>query len=247
MSVCFKCGDYGMPNGCPKCGKDSNNTIDLESMKNVEEFVNVCEDTNIPHKFIGILWQKSIIEVDHEMYSNNPNFNRFLASCDKLHESFVNGNPLATSVFLFAPPRFGKEHLVYSCMQLASNHGLSVAPYLDTIELKRLLILGGVKPEYKLYGKINYDDYMMSDVVFVKLTQTTYVKDSYSVLLELVSRRSRLNKPTYIISELTLNEVTKYVDSYIGSVWTDVSSVGLNKLKYPSVIGFRPSKDLNRR
>ena len=32
MTVCFKCGDYGMPNGCTRCGKDSNNTIDLEPM-----------------------------------------------------------------------------------------------------------------------------------------------------------------------------------------------------------------------
>ena len=244
MTVCFKCGDYGMPNGCTRCGKDSNNTIDLEPMKNVEEFVDKCEASDIPHKFIGIKWNKSLIEVDQERYVGNPSFNRFLTNCEKLHESFVNGNPLASSVYLFAPPRFGKEYLVYSCMQLAMNHGLTVAPYLDTIELKRLLILGGMRPEYKLYGKINYDGYMMADVVFVKITHTSYVKDSYSVLLELVSRRSRLNKPTYIISELTLKEITRYVDSYVAGAWTDVSSVGLNKLKYPAVIGFRPSKNL---
>lgn len=241
MSICTKCGDYGREGGCPKCGKDSNNTINLETMSKVEGFVDACDDSYIPHKFIGVLWNKSLVEIDQEKYESNPNFKRFIANCEKLHESFVNGNPLASSVYLFAPPRFGKEYLVYSCMQLALNHGLKIAPYLDTIELKRLLILGGENPSYKLYGKIDYDSYMMSDVLFVKVTNTSYLKDSYSVLLELISRRSRLNKPTYVISELTLKELTYKVNPYISNSWSDVSAVGLNKLKYPAVIGFRPS------
>lgn len=242
MSVCIKCGDYGISGGCPKCGKDTRNKIDLAPMREVESFVNKCDDNFIPHKFIGIQWKKSLVEVDQERHSSNPNFKRFLANCEKLHDSFVNGNPLASSVYLFSPPRFGKEYLVYSCMQLALDGGLTIAPYLDTIELKRLLILGGENPTYKLYGRINYDDYMMSDVVFVKVTHTAYLKDAYKVLLELVSRRSRLGKPTYIISEITLKELTHKVDSYIANVWSEVSAVGLNKLKYPAVIGFRPSQ-----
>ena len=164
-----------------------------------------------------------------------------LSGCEKLHESFVNGNPIAKSVYLFAPPRFGKEYLVFSCMQLALSHGLSVAPYLDTIELKRLLVLGGENPKYKLYGKINYDDYMISDVVFVRVTNTSYIRDSYNNLLELISRRSRMGKATYIISELTLNELTVNANPYIANSWSEVSSVGLNELKYPVVIGFRPN------
>lgn len=241
MSVCTKCGDYGLDGGCPKCGKDLRNVIDLEHMKEVETFVDECEDNYIPHKFIGIKWDRSYVEVDHENYCNNPNFKRFLDNCEKLHNSFISGNPLSSSVYLFSPPRFGKEYLVYSCMQLAINSGLTIAPYLDTIELKRLLILGGQNPSYKLYGKIDYDSYMMADVLFVKVTNTSYVKDAYSVLLELVSRRSRLNKSTYIISELTLNELTANVNPYVSRVWSEVSGVNLNKLKYPAIIGFRPS------
>lgn len=240
-STCLKCGDYGIEGGCPRCGKDSRNVIELETMKNVESFVNDCETTYIPHKFIGVLWNKHVLDVDHERYSNNPNFRKFISGCEKLHESFVNGNPIAKSVYLFAPPRFGKEYLVFSCMQLALSHGLSVAPYLDTIELKRLLVLGGENPKYKLYGKINYDDYMISDVVFVRVTNTSYIRDSYNNLLELISRRSRMGKSTYIISELTLNELTVNANPYIANSWSEVSSVGLNELKYPVVIGFRPN------
>ena len=241
MSVCTKCGDYGIDGGCPKCGKDSRNVIELETIQNVEQFVNECENSFIPHKFIGVYWNRSYVEVDHEKYLSNPNFKRFLDNCNKLHESFINGNPLASSVYLFAPPRFGKEYLVYSCMQIALNSGLKIAPYLDTIELKRLLILGGQNPSYKLYGKIDYDSYMMADVLFVKVTHTAYVKDAYSILLELISRRSRLNKPTYVISELTLKELTHDANPYVSTVWSDVSGVNLNKLKYPAVIGFRPN------
>ena len=240
-SICFKCGDYGIEGGCPKCGKDTNNMINLEAMTEVNAFADKCDESDIPHKFIGNLWNKSLVEIDQEQYASNPSFKRFLSNCEKLHDSFMNGNPISTSLYLFSPPRFGKEYLVYSCMQLALNAGLKIAPYLDTIELKRLLILGGQNPNYKLYGKINYDDYMMADVVFVRVTNTSYVKDAYSILLELISRRSRLNRPTYIISELTLKELTKESNHFIANSWSDVSAVGLNKLKYPAVVGFRPN------
>lgn len=243
MSICVKCGNYGMPNGCPRCGKDSNNSIDLETMIDVDKFIEKCDDIEIPHKYVGISWKRSLVEVDHEEYANIPTFKRFLENCEKLHNSFVDGNPIANSVYLYSPPRFGKENLVYSCMQYAMNNGLTVAPYLDTIEVKRLLVLGGMNPSYKLYGMVDHDTYVKADVAFVRVTQTSYAKDAYSTLLELVSRRSRLNRPTYIISELTLKELTKNADPYIASIWTEVSSVGLNKLKYPSVIGFKPSRN----
>ena len=168
MSACLDCGDYGKPGeeGCPRCHKRSDTPIALDTVQNVDRFIDKCEYSLVPQQYIGIEWNRSFLESEHDELSNNKNFNRFLDSCTKFHESFKNGNPMNKSVYIFAPPRFGKEKLAFSCMQLSLNNGLTVAPYLDTLDLKRLIILGGENPSYRLYGRIDYDKYVVSDVLF---------------------------------------------------------------------------------
>ena len=60
----------------------------------------------------------------------------------------------------------------YSCMQHAVSNGFSVGPILDTVELKRVLTLAGDNPQYKLNGTLNYEDYVMADVLFVIVPET---------------------------------------------------------------------------
>jgi len=241
MSVCSICGDYGIEGGCPSCHKDSSTPIDLSVVKNVDSFINKCEWSLVPQEYIGVEWRREFLESEYDSLSSNGNFKRFLESCNKFHQSFKSGNPVNKSVFIFAPPRFGKERLAFSCMQMAINKGLKVAPYLDTLDLKRLIILGGENPSYKLYGRIDYDKYITSDVLFVSVTHTRYFKEAYGILVELITKRSRLGHPTYVISEYSLEELTSSSNKYVSNRWTEVSSLGLNELKYPVVIGFRPN------
>ena len=241
MSACYVCGDYGIDGGCSKCGKDSNTPIDLGTVKRVDNFITKCEYSLIPQEYIGIEWKREFLEADHEELSSNGNFRVFLDKLNKFHESFKVGSPINKSVFIVAPPRFGKERLAFSCMQMALNKGMKVAPYLDTLDLKRLIILGGENPSYKLYGRIDYDKYITSDVLFVSVTHTKYLKEAYGVLVELCTKRSRLGKPTYMISEYTIEELTSNTNKYVSNKWKDVSSLNINELKYPVIIGFRPN------
>lgn len=242
MSVCISCGDYGKDGGCPKCGKDSSTPIDLGTISNVDKFINKCEFSLIPEKYIGIEWQREFLESDHDDLCSNISFRRFLDFCTKFHESFKLGIPTNKSTYIFAPPRFGKEWLAFSCMQMALSKGLKVAPYLDTLDLKRLIILGGENPSYKLYGRIDYDKYIVSDVLFVSVTHTRYFKEAYGILVELMTKRSRLGLPTYVISEYSIEELTEGSNKYVSGKWTDSSALGLNEMKYPVVAGFRPNK-----
>lgn len=240
MSDCIKCGNYGLPGGCPNCGKDSTKKLELRTMTNVNKFIKKCEYSLIPEEYIGIEWKAEHLMSDHDSLIDDPSFTRFLNQCKKLHDSFVNNSIINKSVYIFSPPLFGKEILAFSCMQHAMANGLTVAPYLDTIDVKRLLVLGAERPEYKIYGRIDYDRYLTSDVVFVSVTHTSYLNEAYQTLLELISKRSRLGKTTHIISECSLEDLTKQSPKHLKTRWENVSSLGINQLKYPVVIGYVP-------
>lgn len=238
MEYCYECGGYGKTGGCPKCGKDDSPTIDLEEVKQPEKFISKCEWNLIPQEYIGIEWQRQYLEVDHEAHLANPNFRAFLDQCEKFHNVFKNGKLVNKSVLFFAPPVFGKDFLAFSCMQYADKAGFRVAPFLDTTDVKRLLILGGENPKYKILGRIDYDKYLTSEVVFVTVTKTPYIEEAYETILELLSKRSRLGLPTYILSEYSEEELSKrHYNKFNRNKFSNVS-VRINELKYPAVIGF---------
>lgn len=238
--ICLECGGYGKedPNGCPKCGVKSRNKIEVTQMKNPKVFIDKCEWNLIPEEYIGNEWDKNCLLVAHDKHENNPNFLKFLAMCEKFHTAFKNGKLVNKSIYFYAPPSFGKDFLAFSCMQYAERSGYKVAPFLDTIDVKRLLILGAENPKYKILGKIDYDKYLTSDVVFVSVTKTRYLSEAYETLLELLSKRSRLGLPTYILSEYSIEDLSKFsVNDFNKNKFLKVS-VHVNELKYPAVIGF---------
>lgn len=237
--ICFECGDYGMdlPNGCPKCGKKKENSIELDSFKQPEKFITKCQFNLIPDEYIGIKWDKNYLLVDHEDLENNINFGRYLEQCQKFHEIFENGQIVNKSFYIYSPPSFGKDILAFSCMQFAQKVGRTVAPFLDTMDVKRLLVLGAENPKYKILGRIDYDSYLTSEVVFVTVTKTTYLKEAYTTILELLSKRSRLGLPTYIVSEYSIEDLSKDSPDFSRNKFLNVS-VNVNSLKYPAVVGF---------
>lgn len=239
--ICEVCGDYGMPNGCPKCGKDDAPSIDLNEFKKPEKFITRCEFKLIPHEYIGIKWDKSYLLVDHEDLEKNVSFLRFVEQCEKFHDIFANGQLVNKSIYFYAPPGFGKDVLAFSCMQFAEKCGRTVAPFLDTTDVKRLLILGAENPKYKVLGRIDYDSYLSSEVLFVTVTKTTYLKEAYTTLIELLSKRSRLGLPTYILSEYGVGDLTKDAVGYSKNKFLN-ASVNVNELKYPAIIGFNNLK-----
>lgn len=255
LNYCFTCGNKGLLNKvCPECGhpKVSDTLSRLDKINNFDDLgaktTDSISDTDsfklIPDCYDGVFWSRKKIENDYteklpEKFdipnaSNDRLFVHFLDQLSKINNIFRQGGIPNKSVYIIAPPGYSKTIFAYSCMQYALANNYSVAPMIDTIELKRLLILAAENLNYKLYDKFSYDEYLTSEVVFITVTHTYYRYDAYSVLEEIINRRSRLGLSTFIISRYSLNTLYKWdkfntLDSLKNSNSKDCR-------KYPAVV-----------
>ena len=241
--------------GCPECGHaPAGSDSKLSQMSSFSQVKANTETTLVEEgsaeivqpAYKGIFWNRRILENDNteklpEKFDiagryNDRLFVRFLDQLTKIDGIFKEGGIPNKSVYIIAPPGYSKTVFAYSCMQHALANGYSVAPLIDTIELKRLLVLASVKLDYKLYGRFSYDDYMSSDVVFVTVTHTYYRYDAYSVLDELINRRARLGLATFVLSRYSLKTLYKW--DKLGSLDSLKNSSSKDGRKYPSVVAY---------
>lgn len=231
--ICYKCGDLGLPGGCPKCHKDSNKIV--VPKKKEEKFIRDITFKQVPSEYVGTVWNSSILLTNHPELDSNMNFKDYVNQLEKLHEKFKLGLLPKCSAYISAPSKMSKTILAFSCMQFALKNGFSVAPLIDTIELQRLITLCGENPKWKLYNYIDYDSYITSDVLFFSVTKTERHTQAYRLVLEVLSRRSRLGLPTFIISKFSLKEIARdCYDCKINDIVDE--SLQLNPFKYPSII-----------
>ena len=233
---------------CPECGHaPAGSDSKLSQMSSFSQVKANTETTLVEEgsaeivqpAYKGIFWNRRILENDNteklpEKFDiagryNDRLFVRFLDQLTKIDGIFKEGGIPNKSVYIIAPPG-------YSSMQHALANGYSVAPLIDTIELKRLLVLASEKLDYKLYGRFSYDDYMSSDVVFVTVTHTYYRYDAYSVLDELINRRARLGLATFVLSRYSLKTLYKW--DKLGSLDSLKNSSSKDGRKYPSVVAY---------
>ena len=240
---------------CPECGHaPAGSDSKLSQMSSFSQVKANTETTLVEEgsaeivqpAYKGIFWNRRILENDNteklpEKFDiagryNDRLFVRFLDQLTKIDGIFKEGGIPNKSVYIIAPPGYSKTVFAYSCMQHALANGYSVAPLIDTIELKRLLVLASEKLDYKLYGRFSYDDYMSSDVVFVTVTHTYYRSDAYSVLDELINRRARLGLATFVLSRYSLKTLYKW--DKLGSLDSLKNSSSKDGRKYPSVVAY---------
>lgn len=240
---------------CPECGHaPAGSDSKLSQMSSFSQVKANTETTLVEEgsaeivqpAYKGIFWNRRILENDNteklpEKFDiadryNDRLFVRFLDQLTKIDGIFKEGGIPNKSVYIIAPPGYSKTVFAYSCMQHALANGYSVAPLIDTIELKRLLVLASEKLDYKLYGRFSYDDYMSSDVVFVTVTHTYYRYDAYSVLDELINRRARLGLATFVLSRYSLKTLYKW--DKLGSLDSLKNSSSKDGRKYPSVVAY---------
>lgn len=240
---------------CPECGHaPAGSDSKLSQMSSFSQVKANTETTLVEEgsaeivqpAYKGIFWNRRILENDNteklpEKFDiagryNDRLFVRFLDQLTKIDGIFKEGGIPNKSVYIIAPPGYSKTVFAYSCMQHALANGYSVAPLIDTIELKRLLVLASEKLDYKLYGRFSYDDYMSSDVVFVTVTHTYYRYDAYSVLDELINRRARLGLATFVLSRYSLKTLYKW--DKLGSLDSLKNSSSKGGRKYPSVVAY---------
>lgn len=240
---------------CPECGHaPADSDSKLSQMSSFSQVKANTETTLVEEgsaeivqpAYKGIFWNRRILENDNteklpEKFDiagryNDRLFVRFLDQLTKIDGIFKEGGIPNKSVYIIAPPGYSKTVFAYSCMQHALANGYSVAPLIDTIELKRLLVLASEKLDYKLYGRFSYDDYMSSDVVFVTVTHTYYRYDAYSVLDELINRRARLGLATFVLSRYSLKTLYKW--DKLGFLDSLKNSSSKDGRKYPSVVAY---------
>ena len=236
-NYCFDCGGEGLVGKpCPTCGKIKEVGIKLTDQKPAKIIEN-SEIMEIPSQYVGVEWFKDKLIKCHADKECDMLFKNYAIQLDKVHSMFKEGFIPNKSGIIMAPRKYSKLTWAYSCMQLAKLHGFKVAPLLSTLEVHRLLVLGAYKPEKKLFNKIDYDEYLTSEVVFVTVTKTGYCVDAFEVIDELVDIRTRLGLPTFIISRFDLKDMSKrdYKRSFESII--DYNNVE-NRIKYPIMVSY---------
>lgn len=238
---CFTCGNEGFKDKvCPSCGRKpriSSFNLEKRDSEDVKEFVTKIDAFGVPDNYRGICWSKEVLLKTKSSLHNDYNFVRYADQLEKIHGIFANGVISPKSAIIIAPADFSKMTFAFSCMQHALDHGLSVAPMLDTIELKRLLVLSAENPNYKLFGKISYDDYVMSDVCFVTVTKLKQREYAYETIQEILDRRTRRGLGTFILSRFDLDEISRR--DYANQFEAITSSTAKDNYKYPAVVRYK--------
>ena len=195
--VCHTCGGRGKEGGCPKCGKTPRIVAELRTMN-----LDVPADV-IPATYQGKLWKKP------EPQQGMPQkFAEFDTALDKVHNEFLNGRIPKFSMFISSPPKSDKRLFAYSCLQTALVQTFSVAPLLSTSDWRRLYKVSQMNPFYKLYDMYKWDDLVSRDVVFMFVDHSDDRFDVVSLLKDVLDTRALFGKPTFILSDFKLQELT---------------------------------------
>lgn len=239
---CYLCGGKGFDDKvCPSCGHEMRKkAIDFTKI-DTESFVQETKALNIPEQYNGVTWEGEILRHFKTEDQNNSAFDKYISQLDKIHSMFVAGTMPKKSAIIISPAGYSKRVFAYSCMQRALLHGWKVAQIIDTMDLKRLLVLSADKPGYKLFGNIDYDEYIMSDICFIEVTRLPQHAYAAPVIQEVLDKRGRLGKSTFILSDFSLDELSKYDSSRSFSAIKNQGIV--DNYKYPAIIPFFKFKE----
>lgn len=236
---CFVCGNKGLEGKeCPSCGRaPKDSSLNFEFREDVTPFVKKIDAFGIPDTYRGVIWSADVLMHDKPEFEDNYNFKHFVEMLQKINGLFEQGVLSPKSAIIIAPAGFSKMIFAYSCMQRALDYGFSVAPLLDTVELKRLIYLSSENPNYRMYGSINYDKYVMSDVCFVTVTKAQQRSWAYEIIQEIIDKRARKGLSTFVISRFDLSEITAQDKSNSFEAITSADIVDV--YKYPAIIKFK--------
>ena len=140
------------------------------------------------------------------------------------------------SAFICGPMRLNKELFVYSCLQTLLVKGFKVAPFLSTIEMRRIIRASQYNPRYKFLNAWSYDDVISADILFITVTHLTEDRHSdISLIQEVLDTRSRLDRPSVFVSNYPLESLVSRYDTgeYLSIFNTDKNR---DKLKYPYIV-----------
>ena len=218
-SVCHTCGGRGKEGGCPKCGLTTRAFTEMRTMS-----LDIPADV-IPAAYQGKLWTKPpiVVGTPHRIldYDNK---------LEQIHKMFLSGNIPKFSVFMSAPPKSDKHLFAYSCLQTALVQSYTIAPLFTTADWRRLYKVSQMNPFYKLYDLYKWDDLVSRDIVFLSVDHSDDRFDSLSLIKDILDTRAGFGKPTFIISDYSLQELAPR--------W--------NTEEYTKIYNADPERDYNR-
>lgn len=223
---CTRCFDEGKPGGCPKCGLNS----DVMTRKQSTEVTPKVQMSElIPSSYKGLCWHRN--EDEKSIAVKNVE-----KAMDSIYLSCAKGRVPSFSAFICGPMRLNKELFVYSCMQELIVRDFKVAPFLSTIEMRRIIRNSQYNPRYRFLNVWTYDDIMTSDILFITITHLTEDRHSdISLLQEVLDTRSRLDKPTFFVSDYKLESlVSRYQTKEYLAIFN--TNANRDKLKYPYIV-----------
>lgn len=236
---CFVCGNSGFyDRDCPSCGREAKNrSLNLDFRDNANDYVTESGMQVIPDHYKGVIWSGEVLKSTKTDLENDYNFKSFVDGMEAINSVFARGLLSRQSAIIIAPAGFSKMIFAYSCMQRAVDNGFTVAPLLDTVEIKRVLTLAGDNPSYRVSKTINYDEYIMSDVLFATVTKLAAREWAFETIQELIDRRARKGLSTFIVSRYDLSEISR--KDYSNQFAVTATAVSDDGCKYPAVIRYK--------
>ena len=235
---CFTCGNKGfLDRACPSCGRAPVKlSMNLDKREDVDGFVKEITLVGIPQQYQGVIWSPDILKDMKPEKEKDYAFKRFVTGLEKVNNIFANGMIPSKSAIIIAPAGYSKMTFAYSCMQRAVDNGFTIAPILDSVEIKRFLTLAGDNPQYKLFKSLSYDDYIMADVLFMTVTKLPAREWAFQAIQELIDRRSRRGLSTFVLSRYQLSEISgKDYSQQFSAIATAFSE---DTMKYPAIIRY---------
>ena len=219
---CHACGGKGKEGGCPRCGlTPRTSTVNLLSRMDLAADI-------IPIPYQGKIW-------DPPESPPTPAAREFDEKLVKVRDLFLSGKIPAFSMFIASPPKYGKHAFAYTCMQTALVQQFSVAPLLSSSDWRRLYKVSQMNPFYKLYGKYKWDDLVAMDVVFLFVDHSDDRYDSISLLKDIFDTRAAFGKPTFVLSDYKLVDLTPQWNKEAYSMIYNPDS-GRDHNRYPVVM-----------
>lgn len=205
---CLICRDLGRTGGCPSCGKEKP-LIENEKVKSIN--LSKLSNLGISKHFHESRWNQSILFNDRSDYYGNE---KFIDYCNKLTDCYnilKDGKMIRMSALVSAPPAFGKTTWANSCILEAYENGFKVAPIIDTSQLRRMITINSEKPKApNNYMGYTYSDYIESDLMFLLVTRGPEYVFAYETICNVLDLRSRMSKPTIILSDRSIRELCIY-------------------------------------
>jgi hypothetical protein len=207
---CYVCNDgqYGLVDGvCPSCGKRfGKDGSDVKEKLDVREIASM----KIPREYRGVEWSSEELVADKRLLADNRKFNAYVEQLERVHELCKNGKQVPMSAIFVSPPGFSKMVWAYSCLQLAMKNNYKVFPVLDTQQMKRFLTICQEKPNNKFFKEndfnFDYEDFLTADILFLTVSKGYMRRGAWEVILQVIDERGRMDRPTLVISSVSISE-----------------------------------------